>query len=351
MKRILLSIFLLIWIVNVTPVEATFSIVAIDPATGEVGSAGASCIPNSYIINDPIGAIGAINTQAFYHTGNQQYAHSLMELGLSPQEIIDSLIANDISGNPTIRQYGIVDLVGGGRSAAHTGVNTNNWKGHLLGTTYAIQGNILLGSGILDSMEFIFNITPGPLCDRLMAALEAAKTIGADTRCLSLNKSSISAYIHVVHPDSTDFPYLIVANTPDNVDPIDSLRVLYDAWKDSVLGVEENTNFDIHAPKVQLLGNIPNPFNQSTLIRYQIPIPNPESRILHHVSLKIYDLTGRLVETLVNKNQDPGVYSTHWDGTDNSGETVPSGIYFSRLVSRIGKSQKRTTTQKLILLR
>jgi uncharacterized Ntn-hydrolase superfamily protein len=344
-------LFIIVWILFAIPAEATFSIVAIDPATGEVGSAGASCIANSYIINDPIGAIGAINTQASYHTGNQQYAHFLMEVGLSPQEIIDSLIANDAQGIPGVRQYGIVDLVGGGRSAAHTGVFTNDWKGHLLGTTYAIQGNILLGPEILDSMEFIFNITPGLLCDRLMMALEAAKVVGADTRCQPLGKSSISAFIHVVPTDSIDYPYLIVANSPTSVDPIDSLRVLYDAWKDSVMGVEENTNFNIDAPRVQLLQNSPNPFNSITTISYQIPITYPASRIPNLVSLTIYDLTGSLVKTLVNEIQEPGIYRIQWVGMDASGKTVHSGIYFTRLVSQFGKDQKRTSTQKIVLLR
>jgi len=325
------------------PVGATFSIVAIDPSTGEVGSAGASCIANSQIINDPIGAIGSINTQAYYRSDNQQYARSLMELGLSPQEIIDSLIVNDAQGNPTIRQYGIVDLVAGGRSAAYTGVNTSDWKGHRTGTTYAIQGNILLDSTIVDSMEVIFNSTPGSLSDRLMAALEAAKVPGADTRCLVWGKSSISAFIHVVLPDSTDYPYLVVADTPNILDPIDRLRVLYDAWKDSVTGVEENSELRTSNFEFRLVQNYPNPFRHQTIISFELPTSG-------FVALKVYDIAGRLVETLVNERQQSGVYQVQWEGqtTQGGGEAKDqaSGVYFYRL--QVGEF---TATRKLILLK
>ena len=349
MKKNLCYLFFFFWFVTPKPVEATFSIVAIDPITGEVGSAGASCIGNSQIINDPIGAIGAINTQALYNLGNQLYAHSLMEMGLSPQEIIDSLIANDAQGNPGVRQYGIVDLVGGGRSAAHTGAFTFDWKGHLLGTTYAIQGNILLGSGILDSMEFIFLITPGPLCDRLMAALEAAKAIGADTRCLSLNKSSISAFIHIVRPDSTDYPYLIVANTPANIDPIDSLRVLYDAWKDTLTGIDENEllekNYSLR------LFNSPNPFTSSTFITFTLPGKAGNVEVSNKVSLKIFDITGQLVSTLIDQEDMIGINTYQWNGLNPSGEIASSGIYFMRLAVQDGSNQPVVLTKKTILLR
>ena len=101
--------------------------------------------------------------------------------GLSPQEIIDWLVAHDAQNNPTIRQYGIVDLTRNGESAAYTGVNCNDYKNHVTGPGYAIQGNILLGQIIIDTMHTTFLNTPGPLADRLMATLQAAKTPPWDT--------------------------------------------------------------------------------------------------------------------------------------------------------------------------
>jgi uncharacterized Ntn-hydrolase superfamily protein len=216
-----------------TPVRATFSIVAVDTATGEVGGAGASCIPGSRIINDLIQGVGAIHTQALYTLGNQNYAHELMEMGFPPQQIIDSLEANDFSGNPTIRQYGVVDLFEGGRSAAFTGENCTDWAGHLTGPNYAIQGNILLGSEIIDSMEYAFTHAEGMLSDKLMAAVLAARVPGADTRCLGRGTSAISAFVRVVRigdNPAEPYCYLNVNNTTGNTEPLDLLEEDYEEW-------------------------------------------------------------------------------------------------------------------------
>ena len=70
---------------------ATFSIVAVDTNTGEVGSAGGSCIAGSIIISDIHPGVGAIHTQAYYLPANQNYAASLMDQGYSPNEIIQLL--------------------------------------------------------------------------------------------------------------------------------------------------------------------------------------------------------------------------------------------------------------------
>jgi len=210
---------------------ATFSIVAVDPVTQEVGSAGASCIAGSIIISDVHPGLGVIHTQAWWRAQNQNYARTLMNQDHSPEAIIDSLVANDAQGNPTIRQYGIVDLVGGGRSAGHTGVNCNDYKNHNLSPTYAIAGNILLGQQILDDMEQAFLTTPGPLADKLMAALQGANVAGADTRCLP-NKPAISAFIRVARPDdvvSSLFLDLNVNDTSSSQNPIDLLQDAYDS--------------------------------------------------------------------------------------------------------------------------
>ncbi len=220
--------------------QDTFSIVAVDPRTKEVGSAGASCIGNSLRISDVIEGVGAIHTQAFYLEANQQTAHDRMVAGDSPQQIIDYVTTHDAENNSTIRQYGVVDLVGGGRSAGYSGVNTNDYKNHLTGPTYSIQGNILIGPVVLDSMQYIFTHTSGSLADRLMATLLAAKIPGADSRCLSQGRSALSAFIRVVRVGDRNNQYLFrdVDNVPpiniNPIDPIDSLKKIFDAWKDSL---------------------------------------------------------------------------------------------------------------------
>jgi hypothetical protein len=75
-----------------------------------------------------------------------------------------------------------------------------------------------------------------------------------------------------------------------------------------------------------LLPNYPNPFNPSTTIRFQVPSHT-------HVALRVYDVSGALVRTLVNESKAPGAYALEWDGRDDRGTTVSSGVYFYRLVA------------------
>jgi len=221
--------------------QDTFSIVAVDTVTGEIGSAGASCVGpiggvGAFILSDVIEGIGAIHTQASYLAQNQQNAHNKMLEGLTPQQIIDWLVANDVQSNPTIRQYGIVDLTRDGESAAYTGVNCTNYKNHITGPGYSIQGNILLGQVIIDTMQSAFLNTEGPLADRLIATLQAAKILGADTRCASRGTSSQSGFVKVVRIGDGNNPYLqiVVSDTPVGKDPIDSLQTMFDNWKVSL---------------------------------------------------------------------------------------------------------------------
>ena len=228
-----MKLFYLIIFSQLNLLLSTFSIVAIDTTTNEVGSAGASCIGNSIIISDIHPNIGAIHTQSYYLQYNQNYASELMSLGLSPYEIIELLEENDIQNNPGIRQYGIVDLYEGGRAASFTGQNCIDYKGHITGQTYAIQGNILIGQEILIQMENNFNNTNGTLANKLMAAMQGANIAGADNRCLQDSISSLSSFIRVAKPSDISnniFLDLNVNNTFGYTEPIDSLQTLYNNW-------------------------------------------------------------------------------------------------------------------------
>lgn len=245
--------------------QDTFSIVAIDSVAGEFGSAGASCVSSSatyphgaQILSDVIPGIGVIHTQAAWLAANQQNAHNWMMMGLSPRQIIDSLVAHDAQGNPTTRQYGIVDYnAGHPRSAAYTGINCSDYKNDTAHLNYSIQGNILLGQKILDSMQSRFLNTTGSLGDRLMAALQGAKVIGADTRCAIHHTSSESSFLRVAKMnDPPDSLYLdLWMAYPQGtsgifpVDPIDSLQTLYNLWK-TTNGIRETRNPPANVVKV-----------------------------------------------------------------------------------------------------
>lgn len=246
MKKQLFGLLALLFCLKTAFAQDTFSIVAVDSTTGEIGSAGASCIdeigfPGSngaIIISDIIAGRGAIHTQSYWNFANQVTARAKMEDGLAPQEIMDFLATNagDAQSNPKIRQYGAVDFdpSGSPRAAGFTGVNCFDYKNHVVGKNYSIQGNILLGQQILDSMEVRFLNTPGPLADRLMAALQGANVVGADTRCTNNGTSSLSAFLRVAQPNDPDGEPSLSLNVPSlpaGQEPIDSLQTLFDAWK------------------------------------------------------------------------------------------------------------------------
>lgn len=108
-----LSLLIFVFFSTFAYSQHTFSIVAVDPITGEIGSAGATCISEedgALAISDIVLGVGAIHTQSYWHPTNQANARTRMEAGDSPQEIMDWLVANDVSNNPSIRQYGAVDL-------------------------------------------------------------------------------------------------------------------------------------------------------------------------------------------------------------------------------------------------
>jgi uncharacterized Ntn-hydrolase superfamily protein len=322
MRKILPVLFVFFLSVSSVLPQDTFSIVAIDPLTGQVGSAGASCVGDCTILTDVHPGKGVIHTQASYLAANQNYARALMNAGCTPQQIIDSMVAHDVQNNPTVRQYGVIDMVGTTiRTAAYTGVNCMNYKNHIIGPNYTIQGNILLGQKILDSMEARFNRMNGSLAQKLMAALQGAKVVGADTRCSSNNTSSLSAFIRVARVQDTLgtlYLNLKVLNAQFNRDPIDSLQVLFNQWNPS--GVMQLTQ---EIPQgIELFQNYPNPFNSSTKIKFSVNVNS-------NVRLSIYGIRGELVADLLNENLNEGTYELEWNVDKNN--LVSSGVYFIRL--------------------
>jgi len=106
----------------------------------------------------------------------------------------------------------------------------------------------------------------------------------------------------------------------------------------SVSNVTGITDHPISSPKIfTLYQNYPNPFNPSTRIKYNLPQASP-------VTLKIYNLQGQEITTLVNEFQTAGMKSVVWDGADNQGQRVSSGIYFYRL-----EADEFRTSRKMIL--
>lgn len=298
--------------------QDTFSMVAVDTVTGEVGSAGASCVDltgisglSDHFLGELFPGKGAINTQAYYVPANQINARNRMNAGDTPSEIIDWLIENDVSNQPQLRQYGIVALVNGSPQAAgYTGVGTDDYKNHITGPHYAIQGNILLGQEILDSMEARFLAAEGSLACRLMAALQGANVVGADTRCASNGTSSLFAFVKVAQPGdvfgSPSFVRSVRTKANAGIEPIDSLQVIFDNTVDC--GTTGLGNQDHGIPGLNLS---PNPTGNSVRI-------STSSTEVYQMELR--DLMGGLLYT-GSLRQTGEVDMTPW----------PAGTYFLRL--------------------
>ena len=160
--------------------RGTFSIVAADPAAGEVGCA----VQSRYFAVGAVvpwakAEVGAVATQAAGVAAYGPKLLGLLEDGLDPSTALERALADD-PGRES-RQLGVVTA--DGRAAAHTGSACLAWAGHRVGNGYAVQGNILAGEAVVTELERAFLETRGPtLADRLVSALEAAQAAGGDAR-------------------------------------------------------------------------------------------------------------------------------------------------------------------------
>ncbi|MBN1154603.1 T9SS type A sorting domain-containing protein [candidate division KSB1 bacterium] len=104
----------------------------------------------------------------------------------------------------------------------------------------------------------------------------------------------------------------------------------------NVTDVESNEN-DVHQKRMCIMQNYPNPFNSSTDIKYFIPASERDSRVV----IKIYDVLGRLIRVLIEEQKKHGTYIVNWDGTDEVGNMVSSGVYFYTLEVSESKLMKK----------
>ena len=310
---IITSVFLIS--INNSFSQDTFSIVAVDSVTGEVGSAGASCVdlfqfglPSDDFIGQLIPGVGAINTQAWYIPENQNNATNQMNAGSTPNEIIEWLIANDVQNQPERRQYGIVSYNNGSpESAGFTGTSTDDYKNHITGPNYAIQGNILLNQAVLDSMEARFLNETGDLACKLMAALQGANIVGADTRCAPNGTSSLFAYVKVAQPNDVfgSPSFLASVRTYNNagIEPIDSLQTKFNMLQSCGNASLSESTF------AQAIKIAPNPATDYINVEF-------DSQINNEMQYQICGLNGNLIfegklesdSKIDLKSLNPGAY-------------------------------------------
>ena len=157
----------------------TYSIAALDPATGDLGVATQSKFPAvGAVVPWARAEVGAIATQSFANVAYGPDGLTLLAEGASAPDVLARLVADDPLREQ--RQAGIVDRHG--VAATHTGRECFAWAGGRTGTGYAAQGNILAGAAVVDGIAETFEAGGKPFAELLVACLLAAEAAGGDRR-------------------------------------------------------------------------------------------------------------------------------------------------------------------------
>lgn len=200
----------------------TFSIVARCPKTLSLGVCVATAVPAvGGVVPHAEAGVGAIATQAQTEISYGIRGLKLLKMGFSPQTALEAMLREDAEREK--RQVAIVDRQG--RTAAFTGKETVDWKGHLIGNDYVALGNMLAGKGVVESMAKTFEATRGRLADRLLRALESGQEAGGDKR------GRASAALLVVNEKWRGSRPAIDLRVDEHQDPVKELRRIFEVSK------------------------------------------------------------------------------------------------------------------------
>jgi uncharacterized Ntn-hydrolase superfamily protein len=220
----------------------TFSIVARDPETGELGVAVQS---HWFSVGSTVpwaeAGVGAVATQSFVDPSYGKLGLELMRLGRSGPDALKALLAGDEGRE--VRQVAMIDAQG--RVDAWTGKNDIQAAGHIVGKNYSVQANLMSNDRVWPAMSRAFETTKGDLADRMLAALDAAQAAGGDIR------GRQSAAIIIVSGKSTGKPWtdrVFDLRVDDSPQPLTELRRLvtlqraYNHMNAGDLAVEKKDN-------------------------------------------------------------------------------------------------------------
>lgn len=204
------------------PPVATFSIVAGDPRSGDLGIAVASkFLACGAVVPWASAGAGAVATQSFSNTAFGPDGIALMRSGMAAESVLEKFIAEDPDRDG--RQVGMVDARGG--AAAYTGIACNSWAGHVVGEGFTCQGNLLVGKDTVDAMASAFRSSTGALVSRLFSSLAAGEKAGGDRR------GRQAAALYVVRPEGGYLgknDVLVDLRVDDHPGPIGELGRLLD---------------------------------------------------------------------------------------------------------------------------
>lgn len=199
----------------------TWSVVARDPATGEIGIAVAT---RFFAVGARVPFLrpgaGAIATQALVNPFYGIDGIEMLALGIPAAETLAALLARDPGRD--VRQVHLMDAAG--RFAAHTGKDCIDWAGHLTFEDFSVAGNMLAGSGVIEATAATFKASKHlPFAERFLAAFDAGEAAGGDKR----GRQSAALRIH-----STEEYSDLDIRVDDHEAPLVELRRLYEKSKE-----------------------------------------------------------------------------------------------------------------------
>ena len=220
----------------------TYSIVARDPQTGELGVAVQShWFSVGSIVAWAEAGVGAVATQSFVDPSYGKLGLDLMRAGRSAPDALKALLAGDEGRE--VRQVAMIDAQG--KVAAHTGSKDIPEAGHIVGVNFSVQANLMLNDKVWPAMARAFESAKGDLAEKMMAALEAAQEAGGDIR----GKQSAALIVVTGKPTGRAWADRVFdLRVDDSVEPIKELRRLvtlqraYNYMNAGDLAVEKGDN-------------------------------------------------------------------------------------------------------------
>lgn len=215
----------------------TYSIVAVDTLTAEVGGAGTSCLGGSdvFVIYRGVPGVGAVHAQARYDARARDEAARLLQSGRSAPDVLVAVTLPAFDESFAVRQYGIVDV--SGNAVGFTGSAAMPFaadrQGTVQGLAYSVQGNILTSARVLDQAAAAFEGAGCDLPERLLQGLLAGAQNGeGDSRCTPTGIPSDSAFLQVERAGGSEGDYLALhVESSDDESPLPLLEAKLAAWR------------------------------------------------------------------------------------------------------------------------
>ncbi|MCH7962292.1 MAG: VCBS repeat-containing protein, partial [Planctomycetes bacterium] len=319
------------------PAYATWSIILINIRTGEIAVGSATCLSSFDLkAGTPvlIPGFGAVTAQSFVDiTGqNRVFARDQLVMRTDPQTILDLLRQFD-TGHET-RQYGIVDTLG--RTATFSGLQASQWKGGVTGVfstpdgdvAYAIQGNILTGEPVVTAAEQAVMNTPGDLAERMMAGMEAARSMGGDGRCSCNLAPTACGSPPPNFTKSAHIAYMLISRTGDMPGCNGLYRAPRVPWDVATGDLDGDGRPDAvviatSVSEVSVLFNATEPGSPFVIFEQAVALPSRRAR-----DVKLADVNNDGILDIITANASDGSVSVLIGRGDRTFETpvvIPAG--------------------------